>query len=68
MSGALYLKKPVIIGSVLAGLCIILLVGLLSGLVARPNNCIEKSETDTTVATKTTDATNPDGKIFIRIE
>ena len=56
MSGALYFKKPVLIGLVLAGLGIILLVGLLSGLVARPNNCIEKSKTDTT--------TNPGGKIL----
>lgn len=48
-SGALYIKKPVLIALILAGLGIILLVGLLCGLVARPNNCIEKTvETDTT--------------------
>lgn len=45
MSKGLFLSKPVIGASIAAGLGSILLVGLLSGLVARPNNCIEPTTT-----------------------
>ena len=36
------LSKPVFIASIAGGIGCILLVGLLSSLVGRPNNCIKK--------------------------
>jgi hypothetical protein len=45
VSKGLYLSKPVVGACIAAGLGCILLVGLLSGLVARPNNCIEAETT-----------------------
>ncbi|CAF0936439.1 unnamed protein product [Brachionus calyciflorus] len=53
------LSVPVIIAGVASGLGIILLVGLLSGLVGRPNNCIPSDST--TVKPPTQTSHNPLG-------
>ena len=45
------LSKPVIIVGVVGGLAIILLVGLLCGLVGRPNNCVEPTTGSTITPT-----------------
>jgi len=52
-SKGIYLSKFVIIGGLAGGLGIILLVGLLCGLVARPNNCIEPEITQLPSTTST---------------
>jgi hypothetical protein len=46
MKGIL-LSKPLFYGGILTGFGVILFVGLLSGLVGRPNNCIPTSSTST---------------------
>jgi hypothetical protein len=56
-AGSLALSKPILIAGVAGGLSIILTVGLISGLVARPNNCI-KPEIDPTTLSVLTSTTS----------
>ena len=58
MSKGLFLSKPVIGASIAAGLGSILLVGLLSGLVARPDNCIKPTTTQAPTSAPTSVPTN----------
>jgi hypothetical protein len=50
---AFYLTKPIIASGLAGGLGLILTIGLLSGLVFRPNNCIvDESEISTLIPGK----------------
>jgi len=59
LNKSIEISKSVLIIGVVAGLAIILLVGLLCGLVARPNNCIKKEvEKVTTTLTRPPETTS----------
>lgn len=59
----LYLSKIALAGCLVGGFSIILVVGLLCGLVARPNNCIKPSTTVTDSTTVASTSTKPSTNI-----
>ena len=56
LNKSIEINKSILIIGIVGGLAIILLVGLLCGLVARPNNCIKKEEAQLTTASTRTSA------------
>ena len=59
MAGGIELSKASFIVSITSGFVVILVVGLLCGLVARPNNCIDSNNGLTSTSISYPTSTNP---------